>query len=297
MNPAGQISRCFRCPAAFKAVAFLSAAVFISVARPNEPGESKREFENALGMKFVPVSGTKVWFSIWPTRVKDFAAFVHDSGYDATKGVYSLAGKGWVQAGDSWKNPGFRQGDTHPVCAVSWTDACAFCAWLTQKERGSGGINPRQAYRLPTDNEWMVAVGLLKDATGVPNATADIFPWGNSWPPPAGAGNYAGEEAKDELWPVEWQPIKGYNDGYPRTSPVGTFHPNRFGLYDTSGNVWEWCEDLYDPKGTTRVVRGAAYRVYLPDLIKLNRRGDGQPDSRYVHRGFRCVLTESATRS
>ena len=107
-----------------------------------------------------------------------------------------------------------------------------------------------------------------------------------------GAGNYAGEEAKDEMWPVEWAPIAGYHDGFPRTSPVGTFRANRFGLYDMSGDVWEWCEDLYDPKGMTRVVRGVAYRVYLPKLVKLNRRGDGKPDSRYVHRGFRCVLAD-----
>jgi formylglycine-generating enzyme required for sulfatase activity len=275
-------------------IAALSLLPGVALAR-GEPagasGEAKQEFENTLGMKFLPVPGTRVWFSIWLTRVRDFAAFVRATGYDASQGVYSLAGKGWVQRGDSWQNPGFHQGDTHPVCAVSWIDAQAFCDWLTKKERASGRIRSRQSYRLPTDREWMVAVGLLENVSGRPSKAADIFSWGNRWPPPAGAGNYAGQEAQDEMWPAEWPPIPGYNDGFPRTSPVGAFRPNQFGLFDMSGNVWEWCGDLYDPKGTTRVVRGAAYRVYLPDLIKLNRRGDGKPDSRYVHRGFRCVLT------
>ena len=240
---------------------------------------------NGLGMEFRPVPGTTVLFSVWVTRVRDFAAFVAATGYDATAGVYSIGREGWVQAGASWRDPGFPQTDFHPACALSWVDAQAFCDWLTRHERAAGRIAAAQCYRLPTDTEWDAAVGLT-------TVNQDAFPWGAAWPPPAGAGNYAGSEARDAAWPAGWQTITGYDDTHARTSPVGSFAPNGFGLYDMSGNVWQWGEDLYAAPGPNRVVRGASFRVDVPDILRLGRRGDGAPGSRYVHRGFRCVLTQ-----
>ncbi len=160
-------------------------------------------YENSLGMKFVPVQGTDVIFSIWDTRVKDYAEFVSTAGYNA---------------GTAWKNPGFKQTPKDAVVNVNWNDAKAFCMWLTTKERGEGKIGKNQEYRLPTDAEWSVAVGSGK------------YPWGNGWPPPKGAGNYAG--------------LMGV-DAYENTSPVGSFPPNAVGLCDMGGNVWQWCEDWY----------------------------------------------------
>jgi formylglycine-generating enzyme required for sulfatase activity len=106
-------------------------------------------FVNTLGMPFVPVKGTDVQFCIWETRVKDYAAYAAaNSGVDA-----------------SWKKPfgdDFKQEDTHPVVKVNWEDANAFCKWLTKKELAEGKIKAGQKYRLPTDAEWSVAVGLGK---------------------------------------------------------------------------------------------------------------------------------------
>ena len=112
----------------------------------NKP-EPPKAFTNTLGMKFVSVPGTDVQFCIWETRVKDYAA-------------YAAANEG---VDGSWKNfefGGFKQPETHPVVEVSWNDAQAFCAWLTKKELPEGKIKAGQKYRLPTDAEWSVAVGL-----------------------------------------------------------------------------------------------------------------------------------------
>ena len=70
---------------------------------------------NSLGMKFVPVAGTQVLFSVWDTRVRDFEAFVKSTGYDATGGMFSLAHDGWKLRGATWEEPGFRKGANHPV--------------------------------------------------------------------------------------------------------------------------------------------------------------------------------------
>jgi len=72
---------------------------------------------NSLGMKFVPVPGVQVLFSIWDTRVQDFEMFVKSTGYDATGGMYTLVQGGWrLQRGATWKEPGFSQEANHPVC-------------------------------------------------------------------------------------------------------------------------------------------------------------------------------------
>ena len=101
-------------------------AAIPAVAEPPQPGP---QWTNSLGMKFVPVPGTAVLFSIWDTRVQDYQAFV-----TATER-------------DGGKKPDFEQGPTHPVVMVSWDDAKAFCAWLTEKERSTGTLTPNQEYR------------------------------------------------------------------------------------------------------------------------------------------------------
>ena len=216
-------------------------------------------------------------------------------GYDATGGMYSLRSDGWKQRGDTWKSPGFAQGPTHPVCGVSWEDAKAFCQWLTAKERKAGMISQEQSYRLPTDAEWSVAVGLNEESGGTPKdkdmKIKDVYPWGTKWPPPSGAGNYAGEESKTADTPSDWGVISGYRDGYPRTSPVGSFKANRFGLYDMGGNVWQWCEDFYDGQSGPCVLRGGSwYDGGVPDHLLSSYRVRGAPVSRFGIYGFRCVL-------
>jgi len=267
--------------------------------RPVIPGDYSRAkpFTNSLGMQWVPVLGTGLLFSVWETRVRDFRAFVEATGHDATGKMYSIGPDGWKLRGRTWKDPGFPQSPGHPVCGVSFHDAKRFCEWLTGRERAAGLIGAGDRFRLPTDAEWSAAVG------------DTLYPWGPEWPPPHMAGNYG--DADSDLNPK----IAGYRDGYSRTSPVGVFTPNRHGLYDLGGNVWEWCDTYYqkgmntpvarqrfpgleeDGGGTQyRVLRGGSWDRVTPIFLESACRNNDSPDGRGDFLGFRCVLEPGTSR-
>jgi len=235
------------------------------------PTQATMAFTNTLGMVFKPVPETGVLFCIWETRVKDYAA-------------YAAAN---AEVDGSWKEPayfkrkGFKQADTHPVVAVRWNDAKAFCAWLTKKELTTGKIKAGQKYRLPTDAEWSLAVGLGKEKGNTPEekhlGIKDVCPWGNEWPPPKGAGNYEPSLKVDE---------------FDITAPVGSFAANQHGLYDLGGNVLEWCEDKYSPNRSWRVLRGASWGNATPADLWSSNRHYITPNIQFffIMAGFRCVL-------
>jgi formylglycine-generating enzyme required for sulfatase activity len=260
---------------------------------------------NSLGMKFVPVTGTQVLFSVWDTRVQDFETFVKSTDYDATGGMFSIGKDGWKQRGATWKEPGFSQGANHPVVGVSWNDAKEFCKWLTKRERIAGDLPEDREYRLPKDEEWSAAVGLKNEAGRTPakkSGKIKLYPWDipqkrdKSWPPPSGAGNYCGEESRIGNEPKDWSVIEGYNDGYPRTSPVGSFEANFSGLHDMGGNVWQWCEDWYNAQAQYRVLRGASWSNNYPGSLLASYRNYHTPAIRYAHFGFRCVVAVESSR-
>jgi hypothetical protein len=151
-------------------------------------------------MKFVPVAGTQVLFSVWDTRVQDFEAFVADTNYDATGAMWSLDKDGSKQRGASWTEPGFSKGPKHPVVGVSWNDAKKFCEWLTAREQGSGML-PRADGSIDCRpmRSGVRGVGLQGEEGNNPkekDGKIKLYPWGKEWPPPKGAGNCAGEESK-----------------------------------------------------------------------------------------------------
>ena len=224
-------------------------------------------FINSLGMKFVPVSDIRV--SIWETRVQDYAIFLQATGrrYEPTD---------------------FQQAPTHPIVKVNWFDAVAFCKWLTEKEHDENLIEDRQSYRLPTDKEWSLAVGLQNEIGGTPQARdgkiKNEFPWGKQWPPPASAGNYGIPQKRGA------------------TAPVGSFKANSLGLYDLGGNVWEWCADTYKggTGGATRdwgVLRGASWATTNKLEMQSSYRNVVDRNERDVIYGFRCVLGPEASES
>jgi formylglycine-generating enzyme required for sulfatase activity len=234
---------------------FLAARLEKSVGP--EPGQP---FTNSLGMKFTPVSGVRM--SVWETRVQDYEAFCY-----ATSRHCDPAD--------------FAQAPTHPVVKVNWFDAMAFCKWLTEKDRDENLIEDRQSYRLPTDREWSLAVGLANESGATPQARdgkiKNEFPWGKQWPPPTGAGNYATSQRRGT------------------TMPVGSFKANSLGLYDLGGNVWEWCADTYKggSSGTGRdwgVLRGGSWATTNRLEMQSSYRNVVDRNERDVIYGFRCVL-------
>ena len=99
---------------------------------------------NSLGMVFVSVPHTTVCFSIYETRVKDFAAFARTNP--------KLDGTNWNHAFYHGVTP-VSPGPDFPVVNASWNDATAFCKWLTEAGRSAGTISKSEFYRLPTDEE------------------------------------------------------------------------------------------------------------------------------------------------
>ena len=231
------------------------------------------------------------WLATTTVTVRQFAAFVGQSGYQTTaeregwaNGAWNVAENRWERlSGASWRNPGFAQTDDHPVVSVSWDDANEFCRWL--------GAQEGRRYRLPTEAEWEYACRA---------GTQTAYPWGRQ---PAGGFGWANgddQAGKDRFTlfpPFPW------NDGYVFTAPVGHFQANAWGLHDMIGNVLQWCSDWYgdypngdveDPagprSGAQRILRGGAF-VYGPRHCRSAFRGRNDPDFRNFYIGFRVALT------
>jgi serine/threonine protein kinase/formylglycine-generating enzyme required for sulfatase activity len=256
------------------------------------PLKAGRPWVNSLEMRFVPLGN--VHMAVWPTRVRDFQAFVQATGYDAMGGMSSaIVRDGFKLTTMGWSNPGFAQTAEHPVVGVSWEDANQFCAWLTQKERQAGLLGALDRYRLPTDGEWSAAVGLANEPGAVPEdrdgKVRGLYPWGRSFPPPPGAGNYAGTESSAGA-PEGWTVISGYRDPFPRTAPVTSLAPNPRGLCSVGGNVWEWCLDRFNAPLPWRTLRGGSWATSrAEEMLSSSRRGY-DPYFRSDDVGFRCVI-------
>jgi formylglycine-generating enzyme required for sulfatase activity len=162
---------------------------------------------------------------------------------------------------------------------VSWADATNYCALLTQRELAAGRIPPGTAFRLPTEAEWEFAAR---------SGTSTRFSYGDD-PDASSLTNYA------------WYAV---NAGL-MVHPVGQKLPNPSGLYDTEGNVWEWCSDWYgplpggvqvDPKGPAsnsigfKVMRGGAYDYFDGDCRSARRLFFGAPTLTDTDLGIRVVL-------
>ncbi len=225
-----------------------------------------------------------------PVTVGEFRAFADNTGYKSVAEV-----EGWSHdytddgikeiPGRSWRNPGFPQGDDHPVVCIHWRDIVAYCDWMSGKAK--------QTVRLPTEAEWEYACRA---------GTTTAYWWGDDVAGGEGKANFADASASRVY--TAWNPPEvPWDDGYVYTSPVRAFAPNPWRLYDMHGNVWEWCSDIYggphpggdatDPTGAAEgdhhLRRGGSWYKGLGTARSANR-GRSQNDFRVNNRGFRVVM-------
>ncbi|WP_394437030.1 formylglycine-generating enzyme family protein [Sphingobium naphthae] len=242
-------------------------------------------------------------FAIAATTVTNgqFEAFVKATGYrteaesigwsfvfhdlvspTARKRGKRVDGLNWWIAVDAacWRWPGGRGSHIadrrdHPVVHISWNDAVAYCMW--------------SGTRLPTEAQWEAAArGGLVGAK---------FPWGDELSP---EGRHM-----CNVWQGRFPVEDSAQDGFHGTSPVRSFPPNGYGLYDMAGNVWEWCADWFgtnpatraglDPvgpaTGTARVMRGGSFLCHESycNRYRVAARTSNEPDSASSNIGFRVV--------
>jgi len=251
------------------------AAILLAASNPSpllpaqEPAPTAPDrHESSLGYQFVTVPGTMVLFATTEVRLADFKRFIADTKYPWTF------------------TPHFAQADDHPVVGVNLQDALAFCNWLTETERGTGKLNNAQLYRLPSDREWGAAAGIVllrKQGELTPEETlADQkrFPWGTTWPPPAGAANLAEDDIPD------------FTDTYVYTAPVGKFKPTADGLFDLAGNAWEWTQDSDLRAKPTGRLRGGSWAYFNPVTLMSAYIYEVPIETRAATIGFRMVYED-----
>jgi formylglycine-generating enzyme required for sulfatase activity/Tfp pilus assembly protein PilF len=212
-----------------------------------------------------------------------FEEFVKASKYKFGERCNLWTGTEWKELPGSFRETGFVQTPQHPAACINWSDAQAYIAWLGQR---SG-----RPYRLLTEAEWEYS------ARG--RSTTRYY-FGNDADKICEFANVADRTAKEKY--TQWT-VANCADGFVNTSPVGSFKPNAFGLYDMHGNVSEWVEDCYrqDYRGASndaaaanmpncplRVLRGGSW-IGHPKALRSASRLRRSPEDRYSNIGFRVA--------
>ncbi len=216
--------------------------------------------------------------------VGQYREFVAATKHKATSClVYDGQGEWTIDDAADWANPGYQQSDDYPVPCISWDDAHAYAAWLSDKTS--------QQYRLPSESEWEYAARATGDAARS---------WGEDPAQACGSANVA-DLAAQVAYPG-WE-VHQCDDGYANTAPGGSLQANVFGLFDMQGNLFEWTEDCWNPgyKGAPtdgsawasgdceqRVLRGGSWYT-APEELRVAYRNRFERDHRSSSFGFRVV--------
>ena len=203
-------------------------------------------------------------FATHETTVQDYQSFLA-----ATKGQWN-------------RMPSFDFKPNHPIMNITWGEARAFCDWLTTRDRSLGLIPPKAVYRLPSDSEWSMAVGLRNESGADPAArhlgNKTDYPWGQQSVPPPSSAN------------LDTENMAGDQDKFSHTAPTGSFSPNASGLFDMAGNVSEWCEDVWPGGSGEHVLRGSSFLSSTRDSLLSSARQHAADNASRADVGFRCVL-------
>jgi formylglycine-generating enzyme len=241
------------------------------------------------------------WIDAYAVSNARFAEFVNATGYitEAERYGWSFVFGGllpddfestrgaaqapwWRQVfSASWRQPegphsSIEDRMDHPAVHVSWNDAASYCAWA--------GV------RLPKEAEWEYAArGGLEQKR---------YAWGDELTPEG--------EWRCNIWQGTFPSHNTLEDGHLGTAPVDEFEPNGYGLYNVSGNVWEWCSDWFattfhvngsredptgPPFGQAKVIRGGSHLCHdsYCNRYRVAARSSNSPDSSTGNMGFRCV--------
>ena len=246
-----------RCPLLVR----LPGASFTIGSPKNEPGRADDEDQHRVSVKPFAIAATPVTRAQW-------AQFVQATRRVAPKQPCAYA----PSMSPSWDNPGFPQGNDHPVVCVTWDDAQAYVQWLSRRTG--------HRYRLPTDAEWEYAARA---------GSTTAYPWGD-----LASHDYANYGQDTCCGPA----VQG-RDRWQFTSPVGSFPPNSFGLFDMNGNVSQWvqtCADMFEKlplrkdarKCTYRYARGGVY-ADEPAQIRSAAKNYAPPDDKTVIENYRSA--------
>lgn len=253
---------------------------------------NQKSIKNSLGMEFVLI----------PKGSFTMGGSIYDKEYDETEGPqhtvtfnyefymskYEVTQGQWQSVMDDNPSEFPECGKNCPVENISWNMAKEFVEKMNKRNDGF-------EYRLPSEAEWEYAARA---------GTTTQFYWGEDLRY-SQMCEYANVPDREALkFDSDWQVAK-CSDGYTTTAPVGKFKPNNFGLYDMSGNIWEWVEDIDSPNyrnlptdgsanltigdRDARMLRGGSW-AFRPWDSRLADRTGVEPDFKSYVTGFRLAV-------